>query len=138
MSLNASLITKRQRIVLDLISKAADDATAAIRRVLALVAPNEQLPIALGGAGAALGLAAAHLKSLEPCASDRGDMPDKSADPEAIMLTALLLGNMLVHSVTDMETALRAAYRDLDTLRNNGSLKANEPRRPDSRDGATP
>ncbi len=102
-------------IVGDLMSKAGEDVSRAISRVLA-ICPDPHLPVAIAAAAAALGAVTALLD--EAAGNDMA----KGPSPENILLSGLLAARMGIAG-----DGVGEAYKDFDALKAAGRIAESQP-----------
>lgn len=99
------------RVIEDLMVKAGADVSAAMIRTLELAPPDDRLPIALSGVGAALGIAAGVLDPTD------GDGPGH----DSVYLAALLAARIYMAG-TAKRDGITNAYKDLEVLKQAGRI----------------
>lgn len=98
-------------VIGDLMLKAGDDVSHAIRRTLS-ICPKPHLPVALAAAAAALGIVTSILDSM--AGNDRAKGPDHD--------NILLAGLLAARTGQDNADGIGEAYKDIDALRKAGRV----------------
>jgi hypothetical protein len=105
--------TQREQhdVIDDLMSKAGDDVSRAIRRTLS-ICPKPHLPVALAAAAAAIGIVTSILDNM--AGNDRAKGPDHD--------NILLAGLLAARTAQENTDGIGDAYKDIEVLRKAGRM----------------